>query len=307
MFSVFSGRALARVKRQRDLKIAVCLPTLNEEATVGDICDRISADLISELGLVDELLVIDCGSTDATVEAALQRGAEVFATSAIAPAMDLGGKGEALWKSLSISDCDIIVWLDSDVSNFTSSWVVDLLGPLLTGQALLTKAFYRRHLRDEEEGGGRVTELLARPLINALWPAIGHLRQPLAGECASFTRLLRDIPMLSGYAVELGLMAEFARRYGGSSIAQVDLGVRRHRNRPLHQLALTSFDIIRGAGLLLESEGRPVMGGLNNTFIGSGTTGDTYSSHVRRLPPRDSFEHAAPPAECSRPHEDALA
>jgi glucosyl-3-phosphoglycerate synthase len=183
------------------------------------------------------------------------------------------------------------VWVDSDVSNFDTHWVVELLAPLLTGKALMTKGSYRRPLSlngsVEEDGGGRVTELLARPLINALWPELTHVRQPLAGECAGFTSLLRDVPFLSGYAVELGLLVEFAHRYGPDSICDVDLGTRMHRNRPLREVAKISFEIIHGAAGLLEAHRRTPNLNLSNVLIQPGDLTDSvHHVDIRRLPPR---------------------
>jgi glucosyl-3-phosphoglycerate synthase len=261
MSLISSGDQLAWAKKDRGQSICVCLPALNEEATIGSICEQIHTELCRGIELVDELLVIDCGSQDETVKQAEANGARVFQSAELAPQIAFGGKGEALWKSLGAAPNNTItVWLDSDVSNFDATWVVKLVRPLLEGQALMTKGSYRRPLTTDDgapnEEGGRVTELLARPLINALWPSLAHLRQPLAGECASFTSLLRELPFLSGYSVELGVLVEFARRYGGDSIADVDLGIRRHRNRSLDELGRMSFEILHGAIRLLEVERR---------------------------------------------------
>ena len=291
MSSVSSGRELVQLKRARGLSVAVCLPALNEQDTIGTICREISGGLRDGLGLVDELLVVDSGSEDDTVLRAQEAGATVFRSSHLAPQLPFGGKGEALWKSLSTTDCSIIVWVDSDVSNFDAGWVVELLGPLLTGRALMTKGSYRRPLSAngwvDEDGGGRVTELLARPLINALWPELVHVKQPLAGECAGFTSLLREVPFLSGYAVELGLLVEFAHRYGPDSICDVDLGVRVHKNRPLREVAKMSFEIIHGAAGLLEAHRRTPSLNLSNVLIQPGDLTDSiHHVDIRRLPPR---------------------
>jgi glucosyl-3-phosphoglycerate synthase len=261
MSLVSSGDQIARAKKDRGQSICVCLPALNEETTIGSICEQIHTELCGGIELVDELLVIDCGSQDETVKHAEANGARVFQSAELAPQIAFGGKGEALWKSLGAArNNTIMVWLDSDVSNFDAAWVVKLVRPLLEGQALMTKGSYRRPLTTDDGGrneeGGRVTELLARPLINALWPSLAHLRQPLAGECASFTSLLCELPFLSGYSVELGVLVEFARRYGGDSITDVDLGIRKHRNRSLDELGRMSFEILHGAVRLLEAERR---------------------------------------------------
>ena len=294
MSSISSGRELAQLKKARGLSVAVCLPALNEQDTIGTICREIAVDLRDELGLVEELLVIDSGSEDGTVMHAQQAGADVYRSSHLAPDIPLGGKGEALWKSLAATNCNIIVWVDSDVSNFDTDWVVELLGPLLAGRALMTKGSYRRPLATngwvDEDGGGRVTELLARPLINALWPELIHVKQPLAGETASFTSLLREVPFLSGYAVELGLLVEFAHSYGPDAICDVDLGMRIHRNRPLREVAKMSFEIIHGAAGLLEAHGRTPSLNLSNVFIQPGDLTDSiHHVDLRRLPPMSSL------------------
>ena len=296
MSSVFSGDELTRVKNDRGQGVCVCLPALNEEATIGSICERIHTELRRGIELVDELIVIDCGSRDGTVEQARANGARVFQSAELAPQITFGGKGEALWKSLSTVDSNtIMVWLDSDVSNFEAAWVVDLVGPLLEGQALMTKGSYRRPLIVEDDAtnkeGGRVTELLARPLINALWPTLAHLRQPLAGECASFTSLLRELPFLSGYSVELGVLVEFARRYGGDSIVDVDLGTRRHRNRSLDELGRMSFEILHGAIGLLEAEGRtPGLDAYGVLRQPEGASPVLHRVNVRRFEPHASID-----------------
>ena len=291
MSSVSSGRELAQLKKARGLSVAVCLPALNEQDTIGTICREISDGLRDDLGLVDELLVVDSGSDDDTVLHAQQAGADVYRSPDLTPDIAFGGKGEALWKSLSATNCNVIVWVDSDISNFDSNWVVELLAPLLAGRALMTKGSYRRPLSTngsvDEDGGGRVTELLARPLINALWPELVHVQQPLAGECASFTSLLREVPFLSGYAVELGLLVEFAHRYGPDSICDVDLGLRMHRNRPLREVSKMSFEIIHGAAGLLEAHGRTPNLNLSNVLIQPGDLTDSvHHVDIRRLPPR---------------------
>ena len=291
MSSVSSGRELVQLKRARGLSVAVCLPALNEQDTIGTICQETTVGLRDGLGLVDELLVVDSGSEDDTVLRAREAGATVFRSSHLAPELPFGGKGEALWKSLAATNCSIIVWVDSDVCNFDSNWVVELLAPLLAGKALMTKGSYRRPLSTngsvDEDGGGRVTELLARPLINALWPELVHVKQPLAGECASYTSLLREVPFLTGYAVELGLLVEFAHRYGPDSICDVDLGTRMHRNRPLREVAKMSFEIIHGAAGLLEAHQRTPRLNLSNVLVQPGDLTDSiHHVDIRRLPPR---------------------
>jgi glucosyl-3-phosphoglycerate synthase len=296
MSSVSSGSDLALLKRDRGQTVTVCLPALNEEATIGAICDEVTT-LMRGGGLVDELLVIDSGSEDDTVRVARAAGAIVHRSAELLPSIPFGGKGEAMWKSLAATESSIVVWLDADVANFEGRWVVELLAPLLQGRALLIKGSYRRPLTMngsiDEDGGGRVTELLARPLINALWPNLAHVRQPLAGECAGYTSLMRNVPFLSGYAVELGLLVEFAHQYGGDAITDVDLGMRIHRNRPLREVGKMSFEIIHGALSLLESHNRATDLILSNVLVQPGDTVDSvHHVDIRRLPPRTTLIEA---------------
>lgn len=215
--------------------VSVVLPALNEEATVADVVAVVRPLLGT---LVDELVVVDSGSTDDTAARAAAAGARVVHRTDVLP--DLAprpGKGEVLWRSLAATTGDLVVFLDSDLVDPDPDFVPALLGPLLTRDDVhLVKGFYRRPLRLESTGGGRVTELAARPLLNALRPELAGVVQPLGGEYAGTREFLESVPFAPGYGVEIGLLLDAHTRYGLAGIAQVNLGVRKHRNRDLRQL-----------------------------------------------------------------------
>lgn len=218
-----------------DRTISVVLPALDEEATVADVVSVVRPLLGT---LVDDLVVVDSGSTDNTAEVAASAGARVVHRTDVLP--DLAprpGKGEVLWRSLAATTGDLVVFLDSDLVDPDPEFVPALLGPLLTRDDVhLVKGFYRRPLRLESTGGGRVTELAARPLLNALRPELAGVVQPLGGEYAGTRDFLESVPFAPGYGVEIGLLLDAHTRYGLDGIAQVNLGVRKHRNRDLRQL-----------------------------------------------------------------------
>jgi glucosyl-3-phosphoglycerate synthase len=234
------------VSRKQGRTISVCLPARDEAATIATIVERIRRDLVEGCPLVDELLVVDDSSTDDTAALARAAGATVVPAGAILAEHGRNpGKGEALWKSLFVSRGDLVIWCDADIRNFDSRFVVGIAGPLLADPALgFVKGFYRRPLRDDGEGGGRVTELMARPLISALFPHLGDLVQPLSGEFGGRRELLERVPFHQGYAVDLGLLVDLTARFGTDPVAQVDLGTRIHRNRPLRELGPQSAAIL---------------------------------------------------------------
>ncbi len=243
----FDAAQLVEAKAGR--RVSVCLPAHNEASTVGPIVTAIREQLVERRALVDELLVIDDHSSDATAEAATNAGAVVVQAADTLPGYPNGpGKGRALWKSVHASTGDVIVWCDADVTNFTTAFVVGVLGPLLTAPDVqYSKGFYRRPLGIGGEGGGRVTELVARPLLSLLYPDLTDLVQPLSGEYGGDRRVLEQVPFLVGYGVEIGLLIDLSRRFGVDALAQVDLGVRRHRNRPLSQLGPQAMTIMQVA------------------------------------------------------------
>jgi glucosyl-3-phosphoglycerate synthase len=231
-------------------RVAVVLPALDEEATVGAIVAAIVPLTRGSTPLVDELVVIDSGSSDRTVVVAAAAGARVVRRAdVLAELPPVAGKGEVLWRSLAAVTSDIVCYLDSDLVDFDPAFVPALLGPLLTEPGVeLVKGFYRRPLRMEttqaDTGGGRVTELLVRPLLAALRPELAGVVQPLGGEYAGTRELLTSLPFAAGYGVEIGLLLDTHTTRGLNALAQVNLGVRKHRNRSLLQLGVMARQIL---------------------------------------------------------------
>jgi glucosyl-3-phosphoglycerate synthase len=259
------------VERKRGRRVSVVLPALDEEATVAGVLASIRP-LVG--GLVDELLVVDSGSTDGTIAAARAGGATVYTREQTLPQLPpRPGKGEVLWRSLAVARGDLIVFVDSDLVSPSPMFVPSLLAPLLFDDALhLVKGFYRRPLRTEghtgADGGGRVTQLVARPLLAALAPELAEIVQPLGGEYAATRELLGDIPFAPGYGVEIGILLDCHARYGVGAIGQVDLGTRMHRNRPNDELAAMSRQVI---ATLLDRLGVEDSGSALPQFIPHGT------------------------------------
>ena len=223
--------------------VSVCVPARNEERTIGRMLSAILQPLGPRgAGLVDEVVVVDDSSTDATGAIARDAGARVLTRSRPA------GKGQAMRAGLDGCRGDFIVFLDADVENTSESFVTGLLGPLLSSDEFcLVKGFYERPLHGAPSGGGASPSSSPRPLIELLFPELAPVRQPLAGETAAPRWVLEKVGFAEGYGVELALLVDVARRLGVSSLAQVDLGVRVHRNRPLDQLRPQAVDVLRAA------------------------------------------------------------
>jgi glucosyl-3-phosphoglycerate synthase len=244
---------LVELKRRQGLTISLGLPTLNEEATIGGIISTLKGALIDSAPLLDEIVVIDSASTDRTLEIARSLGVPVVQHPEVLPGHgSFRGKGEALWKSLHVLKGDVVVWCDTDISNIHPQFVYGTLGPLLTDPRIsYVKGFYRRPLNYGDElqaaGGGRVTELAARPLINLFYPMLSGLVQPLSGEYAGRRELLERLPFFTGYGVETGHLIDIVENFGLNCIAQTDLGMRIHRNQPLLDLSKMAFAIMQVA------------------------------------------------------------
>jgi glucosyl-3-phosphoglycerate synthase len=275
--------------------ISVVLPALNEEDTVESVIESISPHVD---GLVDELIVLDSGSTDDTEIRAIAAGARVVSREQALPEVPVrSGKGEALWRSLAATSGDIVVFVDSDLIDPHPMFVPWLVAPLLICDGIhLVKSFYRRPLGVGEagtvagaSGGGRVTELVARPLLAALRPELGCILQPLGGEYAASRELLSSLPFAPGYGVEIGLLIDTFDRLGLDAIAQVNLGVRAHRNRPLAELGAMSRQVI---ATLLSRCGIPDSGVGLTQFLADGPDGSDREGYT---------EHTSPVSLVDRP------
>jgi glucosyl-3-phosphoglycerate synthase len=250
-----------RLAAERTRSVTVCVPARNEELTIGAIV----ADLVGlrEMGAIDEVLVVDASSQDRTPAIAAEAGADVRDETELLPEYgDVLGKGDALWRALSVIENDVVVFLDADSEGFGPHFASGLAGPLVCGDGAIeyVKAFYRRPLRlgDETlpEGGGRVTELTARPLLNLFYPELAGFRQPLAGEMAGTRDLLQRLPFSTGYAVEVGLLIDAWREVGLDGLAQVDIDLRQNRHQPLAELTQMAYAVLRAVTTRLEREGR---------------------------------------------------
>ncbi len=242
---------LVRLKRSSGVTISLGLPALNEEQTIGPIIESIKTELMERHPLLDEMVLIDSGSADRTAEIARNLGIPVYVHQEILPRYGaIAGKGEALWKSLYVLKGDIIAWIDTDIRNIHPRFVYGLLGPLLQHPRLkYVKGFYRRPIRVGHKtlstGGGRVTELTARPMLNLFYPELSGIVQPLAGEYAGRREALEMLPFFTGYGVETGLLIDFLQSFGLHSIGQVDLKRRVHRNQSLVSLSKMAFTLIQ--------------------------------------------------------------
>ena len=297
--------ALLSAKRATGTRVSVVLPALNEERTVGGIVSVIQRELMSpvpSMGLVDELVVLDSGSTDRTAEAAAEAGAEVVHRDDVLPRLPaLPGKGEVLWRSLLVTSGDVVCFVDADLKDFSADFVSGIVGPLLTDPQLqLVKAMYDRPLGDDPSGGGRVTELVARPLLNLHWPQLAGFVQPLGGEYAARRTLLEELPFPVGYGVELGLLIDALHTAGLDALAQVDVGVRRHRHQDGQALGRMAAEIHHTAQLRLARGShlvRPTLTQFERAGDGAGFAGFTPRSHavdtVERPPIREIPEYAS--------------
>ncbi|HWM37029.1 MAG TPA: glucosyl-3-phosphoglycerate synthase [Streptomyces sp.] len=296
---------LLSAKRATGTRVSVVLPALNEERTVGGIVSVIQRELMSpvpSMGLVDELVVLDSGSTDRTAEAAAEAGAEVVRRDDVLPRLPaLPGKGEVLWRSLLVTSGDVVCFVDADLKDFSADFVSGIVGPLLTDPQLqLVKAMYDRPLGDDPAGGGRVTELVARPLLNLHWPQLAGFVQPLGGEYAARRTLLEELPFPVGYGVELGLLIDALHTAGLDALAQVDVGVRRHRHQDGQALGRMAAEIHHTAQLRLARGSHlvsPTLTQFERAGDGAGFAGFTPRSHtvdtVERPPMREIPEYAA--------------
>ncbi|SMQ17184.1 glucosyl-3-phosphoglycerate synthase [Streptomyces sp. Ag82_O1-12] len=274
-------------KQRTGQTVSVVLPALNEEATVGDIASVIRHDLMRQVPLVDELVVVDSGSTDRTSEVAAAAGARVVHRDEILPHLPaVPGKGEVLWRSLLVTRGDIVCFVDADLRDFSSDFVSGIVGPLLTEPDVdLVKAMYDRPLAGAAGQGGRVTELMARPLLNMHWPQLAGFVQPLGGEYAARRSLLEQLPFPVGYGVELGMLVDALHLAGLDALAQVDVGVRKHRHQDGQALGRMAAAIYRTAQLRL-ARGHLIRPALTQFERGAdGFEPRTYSVDTEERPP----------------------
>ncbi|MEO8615878.1 MAG: glucosyl-3-phosphoglycerate synthase [Luteolibacter sp.] len=254
------AKALVMLKKSQ--QISVCIPTLDEADTIGEIVSIIRATLMEEVSLVDEILVIDSGSEDDTRAIAGAAGAKVYLSAAVAPQYGTHlGKGENLWKALHVAKGDIICYIDGDISNFHTGFITGLVGPLLTAPSIdYVKAFYERPLDRGEStlanSGGRVSEILIRPLISLFYPELSVVLQPLAGEYAARRSVFESLPFPIGYGVEIAHLIDLAGAGRLENIAQTDLVKRIHRNRDDDELGQMSFAILQVFLRRLERDGK---------------------------------------------------
>ncbi|MEO3871780.1 glucosyl-3-phosphoglycerate synthase [Nonomuraea sp. B12E4] len=253
----------ALVPAKGTTRISVVLPARDEESTVGDIVTVIRRDLVERAPLVDEIVVVDSKSTDRTAERARAAGARVVAQDEVLPHLPaLTGKGEALWKGLAASSGDLVVFVDADLRSFAAHYVSGLVGPLLVnGDTHFVKATYERPLTGaggvvRRGEGGRVTELVARPLLNLFWPELAGFAQPLGGEYAGRREVLERVPFVTEYGVEFGLLVDLYQLIGLDAMAQVDLGQRTHTHQSLAALGRMAGQIMLTAWSRLERQGR---------------------------------------------------
>ena len=254
---------LVDLKEKKGLKISLCLPTLNEEKTIAKEIVIMKSELVTRYPLLDEIIVIDSGSKDRTLEIAAEFGADVYEADNILPDLEnYRGKGENLWKALYVTRGDIIVYLDADIKNIHHRFSYGLIGPLLTNNTIkYTKGFYDRPIATGKNtirptGGGRVTELVIRPLFSLFFPELTQILQPLSGEYAGFREIFEKVPFPIGYGIETSLILDICESWGLDVIAQVDLDRRVHRNQDTRSLGKMAFVIMETFLKRLEKLGR---------------------------------------------------
>jgi glucosyl-3-phosphoglycerate synthase len=259
-----------RIAAERTGSVSVCLPARECAETVGAIVRALGR--LREAGAIDEIVVIDAASLDGTAAAAERAGANVHQESELlgelGPAL---GKGDAMWRALSVLRGQLIVYLDADTEGFSAHFVTGLLGPLVCEpEVRFVKAFYRRPFEHGgvslPEGGGRVNHLMARPALALFYPQLAEVRQPLAGEVAARRELLERLPFATGYGVEVGMLIDAWREVGLEGIAQVDLEVHHNRHQPLAALTPMAYTVLATIALRMEREGR--LNGLEEGWVG---------------------------------------
>ncbi len=284
-------KRLVDLKEKKGASISLAFPTLNEEATIGKEILVIKTEMMDRFPLIDEIVVIDSGSEDGTCEAAARYGAKVYQSRDILKSQGTyRGKGENLWKSLHVLTGNIIVWIDADIHNISPKFLYGLVGPLLEKDELsYVKAFYERPIRTQTglmpSGGGRVTEILVRPLFSLFYPELAYLIQPLSGEYAGRRSLLEQLPFSVGYGVELGHLIDIYHKFGIEAIGQVDLDRRVHRNQSVQALSRMSYGILNTFFNRLHLYGEDdLRAQLNEFHIALTVKGDTHEPVLSQVP-----------------------
>jgi glucosyl-3-phosphoglycerate synthase len=284
---------LLNCKQDTNASISVVIPARNEESTIGDIIET-TCQLMDSTGLVDEIIVMDDASEDTTAKVAYNAGAQVVQVKNVGPSIKQRGKGVALWKSQFIATGSILLFIDADLLDFDERFIIGPVGALLNHRHLeLVKAAYRRPLTTGpttlEDSGGRVTEILIRPLLNLFLPDLADLGQPLAGEYAVRKYSLKNLHFYSGYGVEIGLLLEYYFNYGLDAIGQVNVGSRAHRNRPLSELSSMSTELSQVFFNYLQQEGYCTFNNRYGTIIETSEHGGPKGTHneMVRLPPKN--------------------
>ncbi len=259
--SQFSPQQVAAVRARGDGEsVSVCLPARECAATVATIVERLSE--LRELGVVDEIVVVDAASADGTAERARAAGATVHQEAELLPQFGpVLGKGDAMWRALSVLRGDCVCYLDADSEGFSGHFCTGLLGPLLCEPGVqFVKGFYRRPFEQDgvtlPEGGGRVNHLMARPALALFYPHLSAVRQPLAGEIAARRELLERVPFATGYGVEIAMLIDIWEEIGGDGVAQVDLELHRNRHQPLRALTPMAHTVLATIARRLQREGR---------------------------------------------------
>lgn len=242
---------LGRVKRERELSVSLILPTRNVAETIASVLDEVDYLRRAEIGLIDQVIVVDADSTDGTATIARGYDVEVYSENALMPEYGMAlGKGDAMWRSLSVATGDVVTFADTDTGNFCRQLITGVVGCLVTRPDIkFVKAAYRRPYTQETmsvpDGGGRVTELTAKPALNLLFPELAGFVQPLAGEFGGARELLYSVPFFSGYAVEVGMLIDVLGACGLAAMAQVDAGMRKNRHQDLRSLSRMGYAVLR--------------------------------------------------------------
>jgi len=260
-----------RLRAEREHSISVCVPVREEALTIAGVVAPLVA--LREAGVIDQVVVADADSADGTGAIAAELGAEVHSQAGmLADNGPVRGKGDAMWRALSVLTGELVCFVDGDTEDFGEHFACGLLGPLICAADVhFVKGFYRRPFSNgattAPTGGGRVTELMARPMLDAFYAPLASLHQPLAGEVAARRELLDRLAFCTGYAVEIGLLLDVYADVGSDAIAQVDLGVRSHRHQPLTALGDMSAEVLAAITSRLRREGRLVDDGASSRLL----------------------------------------